>query len=224
MSGESFSIQIQDGVEVTAIREMPDGGIPKGLLVYAPGAGSNINDPFGAYLSRRLVDSSYCSVRFQFPYMEAGKRRPDSLRVLGEVWRKVIAAATVEGVPLFVGGRSMGGRIASLVVAQGAVVDGLVLFAYPLHPPGRSSTPSAAGRVEHLSSIVVPTLFCSGTRDTFATREELIEAASMVPDSEVHILDGADHGFAVLKSSGRDREDVWTEATDSLLDWLAGLT
>ena len=224
MSGDSFSIQVQDGVEVTAIREMPDGGIPKGLLVYAPGAGSNINDPFGAYLSRRLVDSSYCSVRFQFPYMEEGKRRPDSLRLLEEVWRKVIAAAAVEGVPLVVGGRSMGGRIASLVVAQGAVVDGLALFAYPLNPPGRSSAPSGAGRGEHFSKIAVPTLFCSGTRDTFATREELMEAASMVPDSQVHILDGADHGFAVLKSSGRDREDVWTEATDSLLDWLGGLT
>ena len=224
MSGESFSIQVQDGVEVTAIRKMPDGVVPKGLLVYAPGAGSNINDPFGAYLSWRLVDSSYCSVRFQFPYMEEGKRRPDSLRLLEGVWRKVIAAAAVEGVPLVVCGRSMGGRIASLVVAQGAVVDGLALFAYPLNPPGRSRAPSGAGRGEHFSRIAVPTLFCSGTRDTFATREELMEAASMVPDSQVHILDGADHGFAVLKSSGRDREDVWTEATDSLLDWLAGLT
>ena len=224
MSGESFSIQVQDGVEVTAIRNVPDGGTLKGLLVYAPGAGSNINDPFGAYLSRRLVDSSYCSVRFQFPYMEAGKRRPDSLRLLEEVWRKVIAAAAVEGVPLVVGGRSMGGRIASLVVAQGAVVDGLALFAYPLHPPGRSIALSGAWRGEHFSSIAVPTLFCSGTRDAFATREELMEAASMVPGSQVHILDGADHGFAVLKSSGRDREDVWTEATDRLLEWLAGLT
>ncbi len=113
----------------------------------------------------------------------------------------------------------MGGRIASHVVAQGTEIDALALFAYPLHPP---SNPEKR-RDGHLSNIDVPTLFCSGTRDSFATAEELKAAASKVPKAVVHQLEGADHGFAVLKSSGRTRTEVWTEAADILLSWLSGI-
>ena len=110
----------------------------------------------------------------------------------------------------------MGGRIASQVVAQGTTVDGLALFAYPLHSLARPSK----WRDGHLPSVNVPTLFCSGTRDAFATPEELAQAASMVPKAQVHSLKGSDHGFATLKSSGRTREDVWSEAVDMFLEWL----
>ncbi len=113
----------------------------------------------------------------------------------------------------------MGGRIASQVVAQWTVVDGLALFAYPLHPP---SSPDKR-RDGHLPNINVPTLFCSGTRDSFATAEELEAAASKLPNAVIHHLEGADHGFAVLKSSGRTRTEVWTEAADSLLSWLSDI-
>ena len=94
-------------------------------------------------------------------------------------------------------------------------MDALALFAYPLHPP---SNPGKR-RDEHLPKISVPTLFCSGTRDTFASAEELAGAASKMSKATVHHLNGADHGFAVLKSSGRTRADVWAEAVDSLLSW-----
>ena len=110
----------------------------------------------------------------------------------------------------------MGGRIASQVVAQGQDVDALCLFAYPLHQPGKPSS----RRDEHLPSITAPTLFCSGTRDTFATPDELRVAASKVPSSTVRLLEGADHGFKVLKSSGRPLEDVWHEAVGYLADWV----
>ena len=110
----------------------------------------------------------------------------------------------------------MGGRMASQVVAQGTEVDGLALFAYPLHSPARPSE----WRDGHLPSVSVPTLFCSGTRDAFATPEELGQAASMVPKAQVHLLNGADHGFATLKSTGRTRDDVWREATHQFLEWL----
>ena len=113
----------------------------------------------------------------------------------------------------------MGGRIASQVVAAGLRLDHLALFAYPLHPPGR---PELA-RVAHLGSIQVPTLFCSGTRDAFATPEELQTAAAAVSGASVHILEGADHGFSVLKGSGRTRAGVWAEATEALLDSLDAL-
>ena len=106
--------------------------------------------------------------------------------------------------------------MASRVVAHGASVTALALFAYPLHPPGKPERV----RDEHLPSIMVPTLFCSGTRDAFASPSELKQVASKVETSSVHLLDGADHGFAVLKSSGRSREDVWEEAASAFLEFL----
>lgn len=110
----------------------------------------------------------------------------------------------------------MGGRIASQMVAQGVRVSGLALFAYPLRPP---TNPSKV-RNEHLLSLDVPTLFCSGTRDNFGTPDELREAAALVSQSTVHLLEGADHGFKVLKRSGRTQEEVWEEATACLVTWF----
>ena len=102
-------------------------------------------------------------------------------------------------------------------MSAGADVDGLATFAYPLHQPGR---PEKA-RTEHLPAIAVPTLFCSGDRDTFGTTDELSTAARLVAKSTVHVLDGADHGFAVLKRSGRTKKEVFAEAVDVLLAWAA---
>ena len=99
-------------------------------------------------------------------------------------------------------------------------MDALALFAYPLHAPGTLSKGRAKWRDEHLPGLSVPTLFCSGTRDAFATPDELAQAASLASNPTVRLLQGADHGFATLKSSGRTREDVWTEAADRLLEWL----
>ena len=113
----------------------------------------------------------------------------------------------------------MGGRVASVLASEGAGVDALALFAYPLRPPGKPEQSRAA----HLPRIACPSLFCSGTRDVFATPDELAAAAALVPQSRVHLLDGADHGFATLKSSGRSREDVWAEAAGALVAWLGGL-
>jgi predicted alpha/beta-hydrolase family hydrolase len=136
--------------------------------------------------------------------------------VLEATWREAIEQARDTGKRGVAGGRSMGGRIASQVVAQGAAVDGLVLFAYPLHPPGRA----AQARTEHLSRIGAPTLFCSGTRDAYGSPEELDAAVALVPGARLHLLEGADHGFNVLKSSGRTRQDVWAEATQALIEFV----
>ena len=215
-----IQIRVRSEISVSAVRTIPGTEPAHCLFIYAPGAGSNINDPFGAYLSQRLVQAGFASVRFQFPYMEAGKRRPDPTSLLEDTWKQVIETVRVPDTKLIIGGRSMGGRIASYVAAQGTAqgtgIDALALFAYPLHPPGNPSKL----RDRHLPDIPAPTLFCSGTRDAFATPEELAAAASTVPRATVHPLEGADHGFAVLKSSGRTREDVWSEATGFLLSWL----
>ena len=211
---DTLNIEVPDAV--TALRTPPVGESNGWQLVYAPGAGSNIDDAFGRYAATRLSDRGLTVVRFAFPYMEAGKRRPDRNGVLEATWRGVIDGLRTDGARMAVGGRSMGGRIASQVVAQGVEVEALALFAYPLVPPWNRSQ----RRDGHLPDIGCPTLFCSGTRDTFATPEELRAAADIVPGSEVRLLDGADHGFGTLKSSERTRQDVWDEALEALLDWL----
>jgi predicted alpha/beta-hydrolase family hydrolase len=148
--------------------------------------------------------------------MEAGRSAPNRPPVLEATWRAVLEAVSIEGRPVIAGGRSMGGRIASQVASQGAPVDALALFAYPLHPPGRPEN----ARDAHLGAIEAPVLFVSGTRDAFGTPEELVAAVALVPRAQIHLLEGADHGFSALKASGRSRADVWQEATDALRRFL----
>ena len=217
MFDENLEIPVGN-LTVSAIRTSPDDDA-RFTFVYAPGAGSNINDPFAKYLASRLAAAGASTVRFQFPYMEAGKRRPDRPALLEETWRAVIDGIQLDPENLIVGGRSMGGRIASQVVAQGTQVAALALFAYPLNPPYNP----AVSRDGHLPDINVPTLFCSGTRDNFASPVNLTAVAAKMKNATVHELDGADHGFAVLKSSSRTREDVWTEAVDVMLGWVEEL-
>ncbi len=215
MTERRSRIDVRPGVSITAVRIAPkrDGGW---TFVYAPGAGSNLHDPFGMYLCDALASHGVTGVRFQFAYMEAGRRSPDRPDLLEATWRAVIDAARPAGGKLAVGGRSMGGRIASMVVAQGVAADALALFAYPLHPPGKPEQLRDA----HLPSITARTLFVSGTNDAFGSPDELRAAASKVKRSTVHLLDGGDHGFAVRKSSGRTKQDVFEEAVEAMVTWL----
>jgi predicted alpha/beta-hydrolase family hydrolase len=219
MPDETIAIALPNGTTVSAALTRP-AKKARWIVAYAPGAGSNVYDPFGRCLARTLAEHGMSTLRIQFPYMEAKKGRPDPPAVLEATWRAAIETARKEKAHMIAGGRSMGGRIASMVVAAGEAVDGLALFAYPLHPPGQPEKLRDA----HLPSIAVPALFCSGTRDAFASPDELRAAAKKVKRSTVHLLDGADHGFSIPKASGRTKEDVWTEATQALLDWLASLT
>ncbi|HLF77445.1 MAG TPA: alpha/beta family hydrolase [Dehalococcoidia bacterium] len=216
---ERFSVSLQGGGSVGAIRLVPDLERSEALFIYAPGAGSNLNDPFGAYAGRVLAQAGVETWRFQFPYMEAKRGAPDRPGLLEATWRAVAEQGLAASPRVVIGGRSMGGRIASQVVAQKLPVAGLALFAYPLHPPGRPEQ----RRDAHLSAVTVSTLFCSGTRDTYATPDELAAASALVSGSTIHLLDGADHGFNVLKASGRTREQVWAEATQALLTFLSHL-
>ncbi len=219
MADEAFEIDVPGSGVVSALRTTPDVRRSNVLFVYAPGAGSNLNDPFGAYCARVLASEGIESWRFQFPYMQAKRPAPDRPPVLEATWRAVVQHASETSSRVLIGGRSMGGRIASMVVAHGTTVAGLALFAYPLHPPGH---PEKA-RDEHLPAIEVPTLFCCGNRDTFGTPDELSAAAALVKRSTVHFLEGADHGFAVLKASGRSRDDVYAEACGALLEFVLSL-
>ncbi len=216
MTETHLSILAHEEKTVTAVRTDPEGPPSGWVFLYAPGAGSNVHDPFGTFACRELATKGVASIRFQFPYMEAGKRSPDRPAVVEATWRAVIEEVRDDAPRLCVGGRSYGGRIASHVVAEGKLVEALALFAYPLHPPGNP----ARARDQHLPAILVPTLFCSGTRDSFASPEELRAVAKKVGTAKVHLLEDADHGFAVPKASGRTREDVWREAVTVLMQWL----
>ena len=197
-------------IETTAERETAGW-----RFIYAPGAGSHVNDPFGAFACATLAERGVPAARFQFPYQQAGSRRPDRPIVLQETWLAVLDALRFPDLKTVIGGRSMGGRIATIIVADGAPVDGLVPFAYPLHQPGH---PEKA-RVGHLPDIHAPSLFVSGTRDAFGTPDELADAVARIQGAKLHWLDGADHGFAVLKRSGRTKEEVYLEAVDALFTW-----
>jgi predicted alpha/beta-hydrolase family hydrolase len=212
---KSLTVTVTDGRSVSALRTEPTGDAGW-TFIYAPGAGSNIHDPFGAFAARELAASDIAVIRFQFPYQEAGKRAPDRTQLLEDTWRAVIDMARPGRGRLVIGGRSMGGRIASQVVSQGVDVDALALFAYPLHPPGKPEQ----RRDAHLSAIGPPTLFCSGTNDAFASPEELRSAAAKTARASIHLLEGADHGFNIPRVSGRTREDVWAEVVAAMREWL----
>jgi predicted alpha/beta-hydrolase family hydrolase len=217
MKDEVLRVALEDSPDVEARRSGPKRAA--WTVVYAPGAGSNIHDPFGKYLSERLAAEKIECVRFQFPYMEERKKRPDRPAVLEATWHAVIDAIRRPRTKLCVGGRSMGGRIGSQVAATGVAVDAISLFAYPLHPPGKPERMRDA----HFKDLDTPVLFCCGDRDAFGSVEETAALVKSMPQATHHVLAGADHGFSVRKSDGRTREDVWDEAVDTLVSWLAGL-
>jgi predicted alpha/beta-hydrolase family hydrolase len=170
-------------------------------------------------LAEALAASGRRAVLFNFPYSEAGGRRPDppaaleaTVRVVAEHARGVLAARR-----LVLGGRSMGGRIASQAVAAGLPADGLVFLAYPLHPPGRPEQL----RDRHLPNVAAPMLFVQGTRDDFA-RPDLLDAVltGLGDRATLHRVRDGDHSFGVLKRSGRTPEEVREEIHETVLRWL----
>jgi predicted alpha/beta-hydrolase family hydrolase len=156
------------------------------------------------------------AVRFNFPYAEEGRRTPDRQVVLEACYRAVAGSVAQAAEQLFVGGRSMGGRIASHIVAGGVPAAGLVLLSYPLHPVGQPQRLRDA----HLYRITVPMLFLQGTRDAFAQPELLARTLARLPAATLHRIDGANHG---LRVSGRSPDEIIAELADATLAWLTGL-
>jgi uncharacterized protein len=192
-------------------------GVP--LFVAAHGAGGSHADRSMVAAARALHAAGLGSLRFNFPYRERKSGRPDPMPTLTATIAAVVDAARAELAPraIIIGGRSMGGRAASMLAADGFACDGLLLLAYPLHPPGQPTKLRDA----HLPAIRVPVLCCSGTRDTFCDRTLMERAIATVrTDWTMRWLEGADHGFHVLKSSGRTDADVLAEVQDAAAAWL----
>lgn len=158
--------------------------------------------------------------RFNFPYREAGSKRVDTMPVLKAAFDRAVASFRKAGRPLLIGGRSMGGRVASLLAADGFACDGLLLAAYPLHPAGQPEKLRDA----HLPQLRCPVLCLNGTRDKLC-RRDLMEAAlqTVRTDWTMHWIDGADHSFHVLRSSGHTDAQVDDEVRAAAQRWLASL-
>jgi uncharacterized protein len=189
------------------------------LLFLAHGAGGDMNSGFMTTIAGLLADHGLRVCRFNFPYMEQGRRSPDRQGVLEEAYRAVVTKVQENSpeAPVVVGGKSLGGRIASHVVADGMEADGLVFLGYPLHPPGRPDRLRSA----HLEKIKVPMLFVEGTRDPFCPLDTLADMTrGLDADTEVAVVDDGDHSLKVRKSSGRSTEEAWAEAADLVAGWL----
>lgn len=189
-------------------------------FVCAHGAGGHKDDAGMTRAAQALEAAGFSVVRFNFPYREKRSGRPDPMPVLKESIAAAVARAREERAPrrLIIGGRSMGGRAASMLAADGFECDGLLLLAYPLHPAGQPEKLRDA----HLPMIKVPVLCINGTRDTLCERA-LMEKTVKSPSWRMHWLEGADHSFHVLKSSGRTDEDVMAEVANVARDWRARL-
>jgi predicted alpha/beta-hydrolase family hydrolase len=166
------------------------------VLVLAHGAGSGMRTPFMAGFADEIARLGVATLRFEFAYMRAGRRAPDRPPVLLDAWREAFAdgGRRADGRPVFAGGKSMGGRIASMAASEGMAAAGLVFLGYPLHPPGRPEKLRDA----HLADVSVPMLFLQGSRDTFA-RPDLLAAviARLGPRAEYVEIPGGDHSFRV---------------------------
>ena len=186
------------------------------LLVCAHGAGGHRDDRSMVALSLVLSQAGIGMVRFNFDYRAQGSRRPDPMPRLKARMSAVIGEVRAKLSPkrLLVGGRSMGGRVGTMLAAEGFACDGLMLFAYPLHPAGQPEKLRDA----HLPRIRVPVLCFNGTRDPLCTRD-LMEKV-LTPFWTMRWLDGADHSFHVLKRSGRTDAQVLDEVRDAAAKWV----
>jgi uncharacterized protein len=208
--------------EVSSILLRPAGA--RWLLVLGHGAGAGMRHPFMTALSRELAAEKIATFRYQFPYMENRRKAPDRPPTL----TATVAAATnaahaaVPELPLLAGGKSMGGRMTSTAASENLIpeVRGLVFFGFPLHPPKQPATK----RGDHLAKVTQPMLFLQGTRDDLADLTLLKPICKKLDDRvTLHIIEGADHSFHVLKSSGKSDAVVLRELAHTTAEWAASL-
>jgi uncharacterized protein len=216
-------IPLSDGVSVSALLVRPE--TPRYLLVLAHGAGAGMHHPFMSVVATELARVGVATFRYQFPYMEDRRRVPDSPPVLMATVAAAVRTAAEEapGLPVLAGGKSMGGRMNSQAAAEGQLqgVRGIVFYGFPLHPPNKP----AVKRGDHLAKVRVPMLFLQGTRD------ELADLGLLQPITErlgslatLRVIEGADHGFHVLKKSGTTDAEVLRGLAEATAKWADALS
>ena len=218
-----LQLHISDDIgQVSALLVLP----PDAWLLYVlgHGAGAGMRHRFLESISAALDERGIATLRYQFPYMEAGRRRPDPPHISQATVRAATAKAgeIAQGLPLVAGGKSFGGRMTSAAAAASPLpgVRGLVFLGFPLHPPGQPGT----SRADHLDRVDVPMLFLQGTRDEFARVDLITDVCEgLEPNAALHLVDDGDHSFGVLKRSGRTPAEVFTELSDTIEQWSRAL-
>ncbi|MDE2136415.1 MAG: dienelactone hydrolase family protein [Gammaproteobacteria bacterium] len=218
-SAGALRLAITDGIEVGALLETPPGA--RACYVLAHGAGAGMQHRSMAAVAQGLAARGIATLRYQFPYMEQGKRRPDPPPLCHATVRAAVAQAArrLPELKLIAGGRSFGGRMTSQAQALEplAGVRGLAFLGFPLHPAGAPSDTRAA----HLARVSIPMLFLSGTRDALAERA-LLEpvVARLGPRATLSLIEDADHSFHVPARSGRSDAGVLEEVLERLTAWI----
>ncbi len=211
-----LTIAVPDAGTVSAILDRPRGA--RTMLAMAHGAGAGMRHVFMHQLAAALAARAVATLRYQFPYCEAGRRRPDRPSLLEATVRAAVgeAARRARSLPLFAGGKSMGGRMTSQAHAAAALpgVRGLVFVGFPLHPAGAPAT----ARADHLAAVRLPMLFLQGTRDDLAGLDLLRPIIDRVEGS-LHVIDGADHGFKLPARDARARSSIG-ELADAAASWM----
>ncbi len=218
MTEESGRLPVPEVGDVACLTLVPPD--PSAALVLAHGAGAGMTHPFMQDLATALASRGVATLRYQFPYLDRGGRRPDPPPLLMATVEAAVAEAAgcFAPVPLFAGGKSMGGRMSSQVAARGLPVRGLVFFGFPLHPAGKPGTSRAA----HLQRVAIPMLFLQGERDRLADLSLLMPVIHELGVlSTLEVIADADHGFQVPKRSGRTDAEVIELLAERAAGWMA---
>jgi predicted alpha/beta-hydrolase family hydrolase len=218
-AAEKLVIDVAETRSVSAMLNVP----PRAgaCFVFAHGAGAGMTHPFMDDVAKGLATRNVATLRYQFPYMEKGSKRPDAPALAQATVRAAVATAASHcpGLPLIAGGKSFGARMTSQAQAKAPLADvrGLAFLGFPLHPAGKPST----DRADHLDQVDVPMLFLQGTRDKLAELD-LLEpvVARLGKPATLHLIDQADHSFHVPARSGRDDRAVMTELLDLFSAWI----
>jgi len=218
-----ISITVNDAVRVSGLLQTPPRA--RACYVMAHGAGAGMDHPFMVDVARKLALRGVATLRYQFPYMERGARRPDPPPVAQATVRAAVAAALglLPELPLIAGGKSFGGRMTSQTQAKASLqgVWGLAFLGFPLHPAGRPSQ----DRAEHLFDVKIPMLFLQGTRDALASLDQLEPLCKKLGTlATLKLFADADHSFHVPVRTGRKDTQVLGDVVDVLAAWLDGVT
>ena len=218
-SAQKLDVEIGNAGSVSALLDRPTQA--RACFVFAHGAGAGMTHAFMEAVAAGLCERGVATLRYQFPYMEKGSKRPDSPAIAQAAVRAAVAEAgrRCAGLRLIAGGKSFGGRMTSQAQAMAplAGVDGLAFLGFPLHPAGKPSS----DRAGHLSDVHVPMLFLQGTRDNLAELKLLEPVVKgLGPSASLHPVEAADHSFHVLARSGRNDSDVMNEILDTLAGWI----
>jgi uncharacterized protein len=221
MKTDKVIIPVGEGKKVSGVLSLPDGPVEKAVIL-AHGAGNDMNQPMFVFLADGLAQGGYLTLRFNFLYKEQGKNAPDSPEKLYQAWEGAYGFVNAHPVyrpkHIVAAGKSMGGRIASQMVANGRLpVEQLIFLGYPLHAPGKKDKL----RDQHLYRIKIPMRFFAGTKDQLCDLELLRGVLShLTAPWDLEVIEGGDHSFNVPKSIGTDPREIYGRILSKALEWM----